>query len=109
MEKESDEGEPLGLLVKGQEREDCSRNKGGFVAACRPARVVTAVGQAVEMMWVPERVWILDQDLEESGLPTTNRENFKTLVVDGSSVRVRERWLGKGEPRWIDSVPLSTR
>ena len=37
--------------------------------------------RAVEMMWAPERIRILDQDLGQSGAQTTNREDFKTLVV----------------------------
>ena len=38
--------------------------------------------RAVEMMWAPERIRILDQDLGQSGARTTNREDFKTLVAD---------------------------
>ena len=44
--------------------------------------------RAVEMMWAPERIRILDQDLGQSGAQTTNREDFKTLVADVSLGRV---------------------
>ena len=44
--------------------------------------------RAVEMMWAPERIRILDQDLGQSGAHTTNREDFKTLVADVSLGRV---------------------
>ncbi len=44
--------------------------------------------RAVEMMWAPERIRVLDQDLGQSGAQTTNREDFKTLVADVSLGRV---------------------
>ena len=44
--------------------------------------------RAVEMMWAPERIRILDQDLGRSGAQTTDREDFKTLVADVSLGRV---------------------
>ncbi|MCY4025513.1 MAG: recombinase family protein [Acidobacteria bacterium] len=44
--------------------------------------------RAVEMMWAPERIRILDQDLGQSGAQTTTREDFKTLVADVSLGRV---------------------
>ena len=44
--------------------------------------------RAVEMMWAPGRIRILDQDLGQSGAQTTTREDFKTLVADVSLGRV---------------------
>lgn len=44
--------------------------------------------RAVEMMWAPERIRVLDQDLGRSGAQTTDREDFKTLVADVSLGRV---------------------
>ena len=44
--------------------------------------------RAVEMMWAPGRIRVLDQDLGQSGAQTTTREDFKTLVADVSLGRV---------------------
>ena len=59
----------------------------GFLAAVQRGFHVsshTLRNRAVEMMWAPERIRILDQDLGQSGAQTTTREDFKTLVADVS-------------------------
>ena len=60
--------------------------------------------RAVEMMWAPERIRILDQDLGQSGAQTTTREDFKTLVADVSLGRVgaifARRPRGWPAPTW---------
>ena len=61
--------------------------------------------RAVEMMWPPGRIRILDQDLGQSGAQTTTREDFKTLVADvslgrvGGDLRPGSVAVGAFEPR----------
>ena len=45
-------------------------------------RQYNLASKAQSLGWSPEQIRILDRDLGQSGAPTTNREDFKTLVSD---------------------------